>query len=119
PDHTHELWSATNAGDPTLSRSSSSDNGNLNIDNVQTVYGDPLGRPHALTQRANDYFLYDNNGQMGWTSTVGNVTWNLDHQLVNFGGVSYEYDADGARLKKTFSGVDTIYLGDDYEIEGN
>lgn len=116
PDHTHELWSATNQGDATLSRSSGSDNGNIYFDNMAATYGYAGSFPHALSQDPNAYYTYDANGQMTWMSNRGNLTWNRSHQLTSFGGVAYGYDGEGYRLKKTFAGETTIYLGDDYEI---
>jgi RHS repeat-associated protein len=48
--------------------------------------------------------------------------WDGDSRLTRVNGpsgaVDYTYDAEGYRLKQSFGGTATIYLGDDYEITG-
>jgi RHS repeat-associated protein len=115
-DHTHQLASANNLGDPSLSQSYETDNGNLTIVHP-TTYGEGYGvRPHAITQSGSTTFRYDANGQQTQSSASGNATWDHAHRLTSYAGTSYTYDADGHRLKRTSPSGTTIYLGDDYEI---
>lgn len=119
-DARRELYAATNAGDPALGHSYASDNGNLWIDPYGvTTYGIAPGAfPHAVTATHTGLsFHYNANGHMNWTSSGSDMIWDTERRLTSYAGVAYTYDADGARLKKQANGVDTIYLGDDYEIE--
>ena len=70
--------------------------------------------------------LYDGNGNMtsktvnqGPGKTLSNIVWNEDNKLSSIatstGTVTFAYDGDGDRVKKTRGASTTYYFGDAYE----
>jgi RHS repeat-associated protein len=73
-------------------------------------------RPHAVTKAGSYSYSYDANGNT-LTGAGRTITWNADNLPESVSsGASFVYDGDGARLKKTYGSVTTLYLSPDYEI---
>jgi|GEM_PF-3511814 len=121
PNGLHQLTSATNPHDATMSRTFSyDDSGNMTSGPLGTMtYGVGANRtvlPHAVTGTPGVTYTYDGNGQQLSAGPGRTYTWDGDGHLLSGGGVTYTYDADGYRLKQRTGAVETIYLSDDYEI---
>src|SRR5216684_8644505 len=72
----------------------------------------------ANSRGENLSYEFDLNGNM--TARNGEaLTYDGRDLLTSIGGHSqFEYDHTGMRVKKTYQGVDTVYLGDAIEIQG-
>ena len=98
--------------------------GNLtNYDGAAYTYGS--SKPHAVTAAHGNSYGYDGNGNQT-SRTIGGTTHTLDHDYENrvtafkVGGNplgTFLYDADGNRVKSTFVGIPTVYLGGIYEYK--
>lgn len=122
-DDLYRLTSATGVG---WSRQYSYDSlGNMTSksDVGQYTYGQHGAGPHAVTTAGANSYDYDANGNM--TSGAGRtMTYDYDNRLTTVETItqtiSFTYDGDGGRVKKTVSGNDatatTIYIGQLYEV---
>jgi RHS repeat-associated protein len=72
-------------------------------------------RPHAVQRAGANAYAYDANGSMV-SGADHTLSYDGLNRLVNVNGVTFTYDADGARLSKTTGATTTFYLGDDYEM---
>jgi RHS repeat-associated protein len=82
---------------------------------------------HAVTQVGANYFCYDPNGNMtrrnaanaSCTSGGDTLTYDVENHLISASvGITptnYFYNGDGARVKKSYNGVTTYYVGALYE----
>jgi len=74
--------------------------------------------PHQARSVGGVSYTYDNNGNLT-TRTGTSITWNVDNQPTSItnGGVTetYQYDADGERVKRVANNVTTVYLSGLYE----
>lgn len=79
-------------------------------------------RPHAVTKIGNTIYNYDANGNMtngegkSFSYSVSNKPIYIKKGSTT---VTFEYDLNDERIKKTSSGTTTYYLGKDYEIVQN
>jgi YD repeat-containing protein len=76
------------------------------------AYG-ALSNPHSVVTVGSTGYCYDLNGNM--TSGAGrSYTWNTDNLPISIswtgGTESYNYDADGERVRKVVGGTTTVYL---------
>ena len=71
-------------------------------------------KPHAVTSAGPYAYSYDTNGNM--TSKNGvSIQYNYDNMPKAINGTTFVYDSSGQRVKKTYSGVATVYIGKLYE----
>ena len=127
-DALHRLTQA-NTNTPGSETITYTDDGNIsarrNAHLSAFTYGPAGGvRPHAVRTAhwqhsggGHHTYDYDANGNM--VSGAGRTfTWNGNNQLATVNDMTFVYDGDGTRIKKTEAGSTTVYLGD-YEIHGD
>ncbi len=100
-------------------------NGNIKTkDGLNYTYDPARIKPHAVRSVGTDTFDYDANGNL-WKKTSSGVTttytFNTENQLTNISstGSDFAYDDTGERIKKTFAGTITRFVGDLYETNGS
>jgi RHS repeat-associated protein len=127
-----ETWRYDDLGNITFDSAFVSRNGAPDADNyVYPRSGPGAVRPHAVTEVGWKWFAYDAAGRMASSGTIPDyataertLAWTPDGLLESVAGVpavgatSYAYDGDGSRVRKTAGGVDTFYVGNNYEVTG-
>ncbi|MDH7486114.1 MAG: RHS repeat-associated core domain-containing protein [Anaerolineae bacterium] len=83
-----------------------------------------LSKPHAVVTAGANTYCYDRNGNMVRRNvgTTYNLTYDAENRLTGVSGgasASFVYDGDGNRVKATFNGTTTVYIGDYYEQTGS
>jgi RHS repeat-associated protein len=119
-DDLYRLTSATNLSTPAESQSWQYDEiGRIEWNSRVGTYDYPLpgqARPHAPAVVNGNSYSYDLNGNL--LSGGGRTpVWDAENRITQVGTTQFAYDGFGERIKKTASGVTSLYpLGDDYEI---
>jgi RHS repeat-associated protein len=94
------------------------------------TYGDPA-HAHAVTSAGGNTYSYNANGNMTGRhiasgTLAGDYTlgYDAENRLVSVTGpngfsASFVYDGAGQRVKSTFGGVSTTFVGNHYEVTGS
>ncbi len=130
-DDLYRLTQATNLSTPSNTQSWTYDElGRISYNSRVGNYSYPavgLPRPHGPSSVNGVAYTYDANGNRcsegGASCTTGGqrFSWDADNRIsqvtVGSASTTFNYDASGERIKKTATGVTSIYpLGDDYEV---
>ena len=82
-----------------------------------------LTKPHAVVTAGANTYCYDRNGNMvRRNGTAYTLSYDAENRLTGVSGgasASFVYDGDGQRVKATFGGTTTVYIGDYYEQTGS
>jgi RHS repeat-associated protein len=120
-DDFDRLTHATNVGDTSLRQGFTYDAvDNMTYTGRVGTYTYPAPgqpHPHAVTQAGTHSYTYDANGNMV-TRDSTSLTYDGENRLVQDGTTSFVYAPDGSRLKKISGNTTTLYIGDDWEVNG-
>jgi RHS repeat-associated protein len=119
-DDFDRLTLANNTGGPLDQSFAYNAIGNMTYNSALGNYTYPAPgqpHPHAVTQYGTTSLAYDANGNRTLGGGVA-AAYDGENWLVQFATSSFVYGPDGARLKKTVGSTTTLYMGDDWEVNG-